>query len=137
MQNLIFYSPDQINGAYTKLMGIIEQTIPLNQVTVCHTIDKLSSQIRDFHSKYKVAVFAPSNFQELDQLKQRFDELKHLDIILIIPNENQKTLSTAAQLYPRYFTTLQSCVGDIASVLHRIIHRSEIRENQYIKENSG
>lgn len=132
MLNLMIYCSPQLKKTCSQLMARVLDQIPLDNFTSCRSLDGLSVHLKNVDNRSQLALLVTSSHDELIRLSDLFTGINHMDIVLIVPDEEEATMKQAAKLFPRYTCTLDGSVDDIISVLQRMADRSKERTQIYI-----
>lgn len=127
MFKILFYCSDDSNGRMEDLRRVVDQKIPLENIEKCMNREELSEKLRDGNSYFDVAILAASSVQELDVFMDWKAYLKDMDLILIVPNNDEKALSIGHKLYPRHLAVVGNNFKYLGPILSNMIRRSETR----------
>lgn len=119
MTILLFTS--RINGPARRLNRVLEERLPEHRKTVHLTLEDLVRRIRNRHGEHLLGIILASSPQDMSDLMLVRDVLKDLRFILIVPDRDDKTLSRAHALRPRYISYLDGTFDDVAAVTEKMI----------------
>lgn len=91
------------------------------------TLEVLSTRLRKPPMNQIIAVLLAETREDLSGLLSIRDFLQDILIILIVPDRDKITISSAHALRPRYLTFSDSDFKDVAAVLERMLERMESR----------
>jgi len=114
---------------YIPVTGELEERIQraigpqvLNEETEAYrTIDNLSQRLVRLGDKPTIAVLlAPTRKELLDlySIRHQFSDLR---IILILPDQEEETITRGHRLYPRFLSYVDSDFKDVAAVLGKMM----------------
>lgn len=110
-------------------MARIVKIDPIDNIDSSQSVAQLSSYLRNSDNNSQLALFVVGNLDELKHINFLISDFNQLDILLILPNDDDTFMKYATKLYPRYISTLSSNHDDIVSVLARMAHRARSRDN--------
>ena len=116
---VVIYSSDRMDAEYTR--NVFGNMITDAQLEYCHTIDELSQWLRRPSYECFVAVLIAADKDELLNLLNLKDLLSYVKLILIVPDQDDDTLTNAHKLRPRFISFSKSDFSDAALVLAKMI----------------
>lgn len=128
MFKILFYCSQELNGSFTELRKIVEKEISSDHIDIIKKFHTLSEKLKDVKNQYNIAILTACNMEELNGLHGWKDCLIHMDIILIVPKNDEKALIYGREFYPRYITEIGRNYGYLSQILHNLIQRSKTRE---------
>ena len=122
---------------YIPVTGELEERIQraigpqvLNEETEAYrTIDNLSQRLVRLGDKPTIAVLlAPTRKELLDlySIRHQFSDLR---IILILPDQEEETITRGHRLYPRFLSYVDSDFKDVAAVLGKMMTLNHFIKN--------
>jgi hypothetical protein len=94
--------------------------IPLENQTICYTLNDLSSALRKSMAGQSICVVAVGREKDLQDLLPIKDLLRNSKLILLLPDETDELFDIGHTLYPRYLKTVRSDYSHIAAVLAKM-----------------
>ncbi|MFC1523552.1 hypothetical protein ACFL6N_02050 [Thermodesulfobacteriota bacterium] len=96
-----------------------------NHLELYLNIDFFTFQLRENTSEPKVVILQPGNRNDLSQLLTLKELLDIYPLILLLPDEDAKTIALGHRLWPRFVTTTNN-YHQVAAVLKKIVTRIQI-----------
>jgi hypothetical protein len=95
--------------------------VPDSHIEYCHTFDELSHWLRRPIYECFVAVLIAADREELSGFLKLKDLLSYVKLILIVPDQDDETLTNAHKLRPRFLSFSMNDFSEAASVLAKMI----------------
>ena len=110
-----------------KLRKELYRVVPPEQVEECSTLESFSNRLRMPPMNQIIAVLLAVSREDLSGLLSIRDLLYDICIILIMPDRDRSTISSAHDLRPRYLAFSDGDFKDVAAVLGKMLDRMESR----------
>lgn len=114
--------PKRLGG---RLKKIIETNVPGREIEICKDLMKLSARLHQGVYDLDAAVLLLSTRNELEVMLSRKESLWGLRVILVMPHEDQETISKAHRLSPRFIGFADKGFTDVAAVLAKMLESSD------------
>ena len=101
----------------TNLISSIEDRLLSSNLELCSNIPALRIKMTQLGQRPNVAVLFASNTEELNRLLEMKDLFSDVPVIVIIPDENQKSIHLGHKLYPRFLGTMNESLSAIPDIL--------------------
>jgi hypothetical protein len=125
MHVLIYGNPRSIG--MDRLMKEVNRVVSPERVEECSTLEGLSNRVRMSPMNQTIAVLLAASREDLSDLLSIRDFLNDILVILILPDRNKDTISSARVLWPRFVAFADSDFGDVAAVLGKMLELMESR----------
>jgi hypothetical protein len=113
----------KLGGRLEKMIG---DQVPGQEIERCRDVKGLSRRFRRPVHDVDVVVLLLSSRDDLDAMLGLQDVLRRLQVILILPDEWEGTLSMAHKLFPRFITFVDRGFLDVAAVLKRMLENARL-----------
>lgn len=140
---LLFYSSSK-SQASKRVEKTILTIIPKSFIEIKQTLKSLSSRLMEPLGDLSLAIIFIATQHEFSSLLAMKELLKHIRIILILPDRKKATISMGHRLGARFFSYKDGNFSDIAAVLRHLVEKSDAANSaisnhpQYFqKENRG
>jgi hypothetical protein len=97
----LFYAPEN-DGDGKRLQSVVENLFSTMNLEILHSIEDLQSSLRVPLGKNSVAVLMASSVEELKEFITLKDLMENISLVLVVPDNELKTLELAHLLFPRY-----------------------------------
>jgi len=126
MNIILFIHKDSLQKG-TALRNAIENNNRDDNLQIYETFNSLKSRLKKScgDSKNEILILCAESTQRLNHLISLIDLMEGRRIVLILPDESKQTLSTAAQIFPRFFTTLRDNYDDLCKVIDKMTDKSK------------
>jgi hypothetical protein len=118
---LLFYSPIDSKDHGTWLSRLIDNLASDIKIEVYQTIDSLSERLRLPIGNQEILVLLIENKENLINMLSIKYLLRHIRIIIILPDSEVETISLAHRLRPRYLSYLNGNLIDLTALLTKMI----------------
>jgi len=108
-----------------RLRKELYRVVSLERVEEYSTLRSLSNRLRMPPMNQSIAVLLALSREELAGLLSIRDLLHDILVILIVPDRNKDTISSAHAIRPRFVTFADSGFADVAAVLGKMLERME------------
>ena len=129
--NVIFYA-NQSSAERGRLQRVIDIVVSRECKETCTTIESLEKRLHQPINEPTVIVLLVSHKQELRQFFELRDWLFDRKLILILPDDDQETISQSHALRPRFITYSDGDFIDVSAVLGKMLTRAFNRDNEYL-----
>ncbi|MEN6474021.1 MAG: hypothetical protein ABFD81_08410 [Syntrophaceae bacterium] len=119
--NIILYTGGIQGDVSAGLLGHIIARFTHTRLELIHTLPDLKQRLSQLPKTIDAGVLITGDKTQLCELVGMQDFLDGIPLILIIPDFEKETISTAAKLYPSFICTLDSDWEVVAAVLERIL----------------
>ena len=119
MTILLFTS--QVNESARRLHRVLEERLPGHRKRVHFSLEDLVLRIRQRQGENLLGIILASGPQDLSDLMLVQDVLKDLRFILIVPDQDERTVSRAHALRPRYISYRDGTFEDVVAVAEKMI----------------
>ncbi len=126
--NIVLFIHQTSSKKGISLKNTLDTNFPKTKLQILNTYEELKKELKkcnDFSEK-KIYILLADSSDRLNQLASMITFMEDKHIILILPDESNKTLSKASQFFPRFFTPLNETYHDLLSVLNNIINQDVI-----------
>ena len=120
--NVIFYA-SQSSAERERLQRVIDIMVPREGKESYLTMESLEKRLHKPILEPAVIVLLVSHKQELGQFFQLRDSLFDRKLILILPDDDQDTISRSHALRPRFITYSDGDFMDVSAVLGKMLNR--------------
>ena len=117
---VLFYSSDK-KEAGKRFKGVIENLVPAKNREIYRTIKHLSLRLRRPTYDLGIAIILTASKEELLEILSIRDLLRHMRIILILPDRKETTISKGHTLYPRFLSYMDSDFEEVGAVLAKML----------------
>ena len=107
------------NGS-NSLLRSVEKVVPEGNIQQFASIEELSRKLREPKEGHVIAVLMATTREELIELSLLGNQFRDMKRILIIPDEEDETISLAHSMKPRFLSTRTDDFSEIEAVLGRI-----------------
>jgi DNA-binding NarL/FixJ family response regulator len=117
---VIVYLPTP-GGATEALLQVCEEHFPFNTVETVRSLDELVTRFQQPHDDIFAAVLMPPDRKGLlliDALREHFGDTR---LILVLPDRDDLTLTTAHRLRPRFLTYANADLREVGAVLKKML----------------
>jgi len=104
-----------------RLLQTVETVVPKKHITLCRTVDALSTALRQPLICAEIAILLTSGRKELLDILFLRDLLWDMKIILILPDSVPDTVAKGHLLRPRFMSDCPSNFQEVAAVLKRMM----------------
>jgi hypothetical protein len=118
---------NQGNIVTQRLKEAIRRVVPLKHVEEYQTVESLSNGLRRPLLSQAITILLAENRGDLAGLLSIGDLLWDIPLILILPDSDEETISTAHTLRPRFLTFADSDFADLAAVLGKMLEYLDSR----------
>ena len=109
------------NELCVNFQQIVENQISAAQRELLQSFEELVQKLtRSSHEKI-IMVYVAADREELSNLISIRKKLFNINLILILPDNKEMTVSQGYKLYPRFLTTLGYDVAEVAAILKKMI----------------
>lgn len=131
--NLLLYSPTR-DAAGKRLQRVIEAFVLPHEVKICRTMQGMSTALRRPNHHLTTGVLLAATKDELTGFLSIRELLDNLRVILVLPDRDDKTVTKAHGLRPRFVAYTDSDFIDVAAVLNKMLNnaRGEWEEDRYV-----
>ena len=123
--NILFYTTVQGEQG-ERLQRVIEVFSPKEKLETCRSIGTLREKLQQPFKHLDVAVFFPSDENELSDLLTIQNLLSGIRIILVLPNRTRGIVSMGHMLRPRLISYCDSDFFEVAAVLGRMLEKWDV-----------
>jgi len=120
---LIFYASGK-KGAARYLLALHRKFHPVHGGAFFHNIEALSVKITQSYSTPIIAVLLATDHNDLLDFISIKHLLSNIQTILILPDQEKKTINRACRLFPRYITYAGGDLEDVGAVLGTMIRNN-------------
>ena len=120
LSRIVFFSGQEDEDA-RRLLAAVQRAIPANRLESFGSLDEFGRRLRASKAEHLVSVLLASDRQELEGMQDLRDLLKGTHVILVIPDQETKTIELAHRLLPRFLRLKCGDFKDLESVLGRIV----------------
>jgi len=117
----ILFFARQDNEAGQRLRDAVQRAVPVNCLESYGSLDDFSRRLRAAKAENLVSVLLASDRQELEGMQGLKELLKDTHVILVIPDQEERTVALAHRLLPRFLRLKSGDFKDVESVLGRIV----------------
>jgi len=117
---IIFSSPG--NVSQEKLLHHVLPQLADRQVEIYHSIRKLAQRLRQPMKGDMVGLFIAASHEELAEILSMHPLLRHMKIVLILPDKSESSISKGHSLRPRYLGYIEDDFRDVTAVLGKMVH---------------
>ena len=135
MFKILLYCQETENTKLHNLLLVIEQEVGPDNIDFCNDFLMLSEKFKDIQTIYDAAILSVDSSKRLDDFITLGDYLQHLDLILIISDEDESILKKTNKLYPRFITFTNNDDQHLKSVINKMILRINNRKAKQIENN--
>jgi len=121
--NLFFYV-SVMEGAGNQLYEIIESVVPEDQIEIYRTTKSLFHRLRQPKDNLNIAVLLASSKKDLSDILSIGDLLSDINIILILPDEEEDTIAKGHTLRPRFLTYSDNSFQGVRAVLMKMLEQT-------------
>ncbi len=109
-----------------RLQRVIEVFSPKEKIETCRSIVTLREKLQQPFKHLDVAVFFPSDENELSDLLSLRDLLRDMRIILVLPDRTRGIVAMGHMLRPRLISYGDSDFFEVAAVLGRMLEKWDV-----------
>jgi len=120
ISKVIVYARSE-NDASTRLHAVIATLIPENTIEISRSMESLSSSLSHCITDKTMLVLLASSKKELHGFFGIYDLITNIRIVLVLPDNEAKTIAEGYRLYPRFVTTISSDFNDVGAVLKKML----------------
>jgi len=117
----ILFFAKQDDEAGQRLRDAVQRAVPVNCLESYGSLDDFSRRLRAARAGNLVSVLLASDRQELEGMQGLKELLKDTHVILVIPDQEERTVALAHHLLPRFLRLKCGDFKDVESVLGRIV----------------
>lgn len=117
---VLLYLPEASNVA-DRLKNLLEIHIPEADIENLLSIQRLSQRLRQLNDDLDIAILMATTQIELMDIFSIRHLLRELRIILLIPDQNEKTVALAHRLRPRLLMHIDDDLSIIPTVLAKML----------------
>lgn len=104
-----------------QIESVVEKVAPEHRVSVCRDLHALRRSLYGSREHLRIAILNVADRKELEGLVLLREMLSGLRIVLIVPDQDQTTLSLAHRLQPRFLARADGDWDEIRMVLGKLI----------------
>jgi hypothetical protein len=121
---ILFYSTEQNHDSGSTHGAIMDVALP-DSVEYFSSLSSLAARLRQprFGNGSEILVLSVCNQKELLDLKAMENTFKDVPLILILPDHEEKTVSTGHSMFPRFLWFKDSHVKELKTVLSKMVLR--------------
>ena len=116
---LLYSHPIENTGIY--LQSLVETVVLRENIIIARHMDQLVKILRQPLNGVVAAIIFAKNEKELHELVALQDQLQRIPFILILPDQEQKIVTKAHSLRPRYLAYADSDLSDVRDVFKRMV----------------
>lgn len=117
----VFFFSSMQKGASEQIQKTVEALVHGQGLELYRTVENLSRRLHKNKVDASVALLLVSNRDELSSLVSLRSLMSDIRIILIIPDEEEGTVTLAHKLRPKFLATKDSDLQDLAAVLMKML----------------
>lgn len=107
-----------------ELKSMVETVVLKEHITIVRNMDQLLRILRQPLNGIIAAIIHASSEEELMNLTSFKDLLIRIPLILVLPDQEQNTITKGHTLRPRYITYSDSNLADVRDVFRKIVGRA-------------
>jgi len=116
---VLFYST--ISEEYAeKIEGVIAKAIPTAKIEIHRSIESLAQKIRQPEEEKNLLLLALHRREDLKEILGIRTIVENFRTVLVLPDQERETIAAAHQLRPRFVTTLDGDLEELAAVLKKM-----------------
>ncbi len=122
MDKKIFLYVSLAENAGQRLQSVVSKVVPWENITVIQNIEDLFHRLRQPQNNVVVTIILADN-KDLHHFQKNRDLLHRNTVILILPDQDQKTITMGHVLRPRFLTYADGDFSDVRDVLKKMVGR--------------
>ncbi len=122
MNLVLFTHPNSLKDGIL-LHSIVQHEFHGSPIELINNFDMLKSKLLNsaYQPDKEIFIILAESKNRLNQLTFFIELLESKRLVLIIPDNSEKTISTAVRFFPRFFTPVSDTYEDLCSVLNKMI----------------
>jgi hypothetical protein len=118
--SVVVYSGES-PASIRQIESVVEQVAPEHRVSVCRDLRALRRRLYGSRENLRIAILKAADRNELEGLVLLRDLLSDIRIVLIVPDQDEITVSLAHRLRPRFLARADGDWDEIRMVLGNMI----------------
>ncbi|MCJ7542719.1 MAG: hypothetical protein MUO88_23970 [Desulfobacterales bacterium] len=131
---VILYAKKEDNDA-KRLQNLIVTLVLEKNIEISRSIKRLSKSLSHCLTHNTLVILLVANKEDLQELLAISDLLVDIRIILILPDDEKKTIAKGHRLYPRFISNITSDFKDVGAVLEKMLKTLNAHDSFLVKEN--
>ena len=118
---VVFFFSSKQKGVSKQIQMTVEALVDSHDFKLCRTVENLSRRLHQKKGDAYIALLLASNREELTSLVSLRSLMSYTRIILIIPDEEEDTVTLAHKLRPNFLATKDNDLQDLSAVLMKML----------------
>ena len=134
--NIILY---KANGQQESdsLWGVVCESVPTGMAEKYSSLEEFKNRLLLYKNNIEIALLTASTKEELKQFIGLREFLADIRVILILPDRDHDTLSSAHALYPRFITYIDGDYSDLKAVLTKMQNNLNLQKPHYCEHHQN
>lgn len=128
MIDIIIYSK-KTNGSWKNLIKAINDVSSQLEPKIFHTVEQLIQWLIHRTGQLTIAILFIGSKEELNEIVECKNLFSDLQVILILPDQEDDTEKIALKLHPKYFSYIAPDYSEISAVVKKMLSKKSIPGN--------
>ncbi len=119
---LLYVNPETQDGA--RLQNVIKAVMRQDEIIITQNLEDIAGALRQPQNEISAAIILTATHKELVSLLPMRELLHRIPVILILPDQEQDTVTKAHILRPRLLSYTDSDFSDVRDVFRNIVGKT-------------